>query len=434
MKAADRLAAVSALALASASPAAVPAVQPSPRYNFQHAEWWFGRFDRLRALAAAEGPSFKVAFVGDSITEHWEAEGKAVWDRVFAGPKYRAINLGFGGDRTENVLWRIRNGQLDGLDPDAVVVLVGTNNTFSRNEREEPPADTERAVAEIVRSVRERCPRARVVLHPILPSGEKPDDPKRLRDARANELIRALEDGERVLWCDFGPKLLAPDGTLPKEIAPDFVHPGEKGYEIWAEALLPYLDRCLGYSDACPRQAFPVDARTFVWTNPLHAAKRDEIAANPERYYDIALVGDPVPGTPGDDARRAPLREGMAGVRFLDFPLASVPRVPTLLWAVEDAGLCDGYSARVVAIPGDTVEITSSNNLIINGSTMVENDIYFQTPPYDSDVEYPLTLGENEYFVLADNRTQGMDSRWFGPVTHKEISGTVIAVLRRNHV
>lgn len=92
------------------------------------------------------------------------------------------------------------------------------------------------------------------------------------------------------------------------------------------------------------------------------------------------------------------------------------------------------YVGRIVAIPGDTVEITSSDTLVINGSTMVESDIYFRTPRYDSDVEYPLTLGENEYFVLADNRLEGMDSRWLGPVTYKEISGTVIAVLRRNHI
>ena len=101
----------------------IPAIVPTDRRDFQYADWWFGRFERLRALAAAEGPSFKVAFVGDSITEHWEAAGRNVWKRHFDGPRYRAINLGFGGDRTENVLWRIRNGQLDGLDPAAVAIL-----------------------------------------------------------------------------------------------------------------------------------------------------------------------------------------------------------------------------------------------------------------------------------------------------------------------
>lgn len=230
----------------------IPAIVPTDRRDFQYAEWWFGRFERLRALAAEEGPSFKVAFVGDSITEHWEAAGKNVWDRVFAGPKYRAINLGFGGDRTENVLWRLRNGQLDGLDLAAVVLLVGTNNSFLRSESEEPPDDTARAVAEVVRTIRERCPRARVVLHAILPSGERPDDAKRLRDARVNERIRLLADGRNVLWCDFGPKLLEPDGTLAKETAHDFVHLTEKGYEIWTAALLPYLDCCLGFSGEPP--------------------------------------------------------------------------------------------------------------------------------------------------------------------------------------
>lgn len=94
----------------------------------------------------------------------------------------------------------------------------------------------------------------------------------------------------------------------------------------------------------------------------------------------------------------------------------------------------DRFVGRVVAIPGDTVEVTTGDALIINGSTMVESNIFYRTPQYDSDVEYPLTLGAGEYFVLADNRLVGVDSRWFGPVTQKEISGTVISSMRRNHM
>lgn len=92
------------------------------------------------------------------------------------------------------------------------------------------------------------------------------------------------------------------------------------------------------------------------------------------------------------------------------------------------------YVGRVVAIPGDTVEITSGSALVINGSTMIESNVFYRTPAYESDVEYPLTLGEGEYFVLGDHREDAMDSRYFGPVTENEIAGTVISVLRRNHI
>ena len=92
------------------------------------------------------------------------------------------------------------------------------------------------------------------------------------------------------------------------------------------------------------------------------------------------------------------------------------------------------FVGRVTAIPGDTVEVTEDNALIINGSVQIESNIFYPTPLYDSDVVFPLTLGQDEYFVLSDNRTEGMDSRWFGPVSQKDIEGTVISILRRNHL
>lgn len=323
---------------------AIPATDPAPRYNFKHAAWWFGRFDRLKKQAAEDGPSFKVVFLGDSITEHWESAGKEVWKRTFDGPRYKAINCGFGGDRTENLLWRIRNGQLDGLDPQAVVLLIGTNNTFSRPVREEPPGDTVRAVSEIVAEVRARCPSARIVLNAILPQGEAPDGEKRLRDARINEQLPALADGEHVLWMDFGSRLLTDDGRLTKEIAPDFTHPSEKGYEIWAAALTPVLDWCLGYSDVRPAEEGVLpDAGPSVWRSADFRAKRDEVASCAGHYYDYVVLG-------GETGSRVPAVEGYG---FLDFPLGSGFSGEDVLWAVENGGLCDGYCARVVVVSPD---------------------------------------------------------------------------------
>ena len=92
------------------------------------------------------------------------------------------------------------------------------------------------------------------------------------------------------------------------------------------------------------------------------------------------------------------------------------------------------FVCRVVAGPGDTVEISGNERLVVNGNTMVETNIFSSTPVYEGFVTYPITLGENEFFVLADSRNGGADSRFFGPVKKSEILGTVITILRRNNL
>ncbi|MBE6877483.1 MAG: signal peptidase I [Ruminococcus sp.] len=92
------------------------------------------------------------------------------------------------------------------------------------------------------------------------------------------------------------------------------------------------------------------------------------------------------------------------------------------------------YIGRVIAVPGDTVEISDSEKLIINGNIMIENNIYSATPRFDGFVSYPLTLSESEYFILADARNGSEDSRYYGAVHQKEIQGKIITVLRRNHL
>jgi signal peptidase I len=91
-------------------------------------------------------------------------------------------------------------------------------------------------------------------------------------------------------------------------------------------------------------------------------------------------------------------------------------------------------AGRIVAKVGDTVAITEDQELEVNGSVVIENDIYFQTPMYDSDVTYPVTLAENEFFVLGDHREDAEDSRWSGPVAGDAIIGKVITVIRRNNI
>ncbi len=90
------------------------------------------------------------------------------------------------------------------------------------------------------------------------------------------------------------------------------------------------------------------------------------------------------------------------------------------------------YVGRIVASGGDTVEVTDQATLVVNGSTVLENDIYYTTPKYDNGVTYPLTLAEDEFFILCDYREGARDSRYFGPVSESEIKGKVITVVRRS--
>ena len=92
------------------------------------------------------------------------------------------------------------------------------------------------------------------------------------------------------------------------------------------------------------------------------------------------------------------------------------------------------FICRVVAVAGDTVEITDAGQLLINGNAVIESNIFYSTPRYVGYTEYPLTLGEGECFVLSDSRNSGTDSRYFGPVKKENILGTVITILRRNNL
>ena len=92
------------------------------------------------------------------------------------------------------------------------------------------------------------------------------------------------------------------------------------------------------------------------------------------------------------------------------------------------------YTGRIVAVGGDTVEITGQSELKVNGSTIVENNIYYSTPAYDSEIEYPLTLAEDQYFILGDSREGARDSRFFGAVEKDEIKGKVITIIRRSGI
>jgi lysophospholipase L1-like esterase len=188
----------------------------------------------------AAGTAPEIVFVGDSITEGWEKDGREVWQQHYA--RHHALALGFGGDRTENVLWRLQHGEIDGLSPKAVVLMIGTNNT---GHRAEDPRTTAAGIKRLLDEIRRRLPKTQVLLLAVFPRGEKPDDHLRQINARVNQAIAGYADGRAVHFLDINPALLNADGTLSKDVMPDLLHPSARGYAIWQRAMEPTLQKLL---------------------------------------------------------------------------------------------------------------------------------------------------------------------------------------------
>lgn len=185
-----------------------------------------------------------LVFLGDSITAGWNGKGKETWDRYFA--PMGAVNFGIGGDRTEHILWRLQNGNYDGLKPKLTVLMIGTNNTGheGRNMKEHGGAvysssaeETAAGIAAIVALLKEKQPQMKILLLAIFPRGANENDPMRRKNEAANEIIAELADNESVYFMDINAKFLEADGTLSAEIMPDLLHPNAAGYEIWAESI-----------------------------------------------------------------------------------------------------------------------------------------------------------------------------------------------------
>lgn len=178
-----------------------------------------------------------VLFIGDSITAAWNGAGRAVWTSRYA--KLDAANFGISGDRTEHVLWRIANGELDGIAPKVVILMIGTNNNGDTAPR------ITAGVTAIVKQIHERLPQSKLLLLGIFPRGVFATDPKRVKMAAVNADLAKLNDGQKTFYLEIWTPFLAGDGSISKEIMADALHPSAKGYQIWADAMQPTLDTLL---------------------------------------------------------------------------------------------------------------------------------------------------------------------------------------------
>ena len=196
--------------------------------------WWRDR-DREKNNRLKEG-NIDLAFIGDSITQGWEGNGKQVWESYYGARK--AVNLGFGGDRTEHVIWRLTKGAWNQIKPKVAVLMIGTNNT---GHKMQDPSQTAAGIERILNILKERSPKTKVLLLGVFPRGRAPHDRGRVINQGINQIIRRLADNDRVHYMDLGDHFLQSDGDLPASIMPDALHLNEEGYRIWAEAMEPKL-------------------------------------------------------------------------------------------------------------------------------------------------------------------------------------------------
>lgn len=213
----------------------------------QNRDWknydWARRHAAIIERNRAQPP--ELVLLGDSITHFWggepsdaRARGAEVWQKYFGARK--AVNLGYGWDRTENVLWRLRHGEVDGIAPKAVVVMIGTNNA-GINTVDEIVA----GITAICEELHVRLPRANILLLAVFPRGAKPNEAREKMMA-VNGKIAGLDGKGMVTYLDIGNVFLEPDGSISPLVMNDYLHPTALGYERWAAAMEPVLRRLMG--------------------------------------------------------------------------------------------------------------------------------------------------------------------------------------------
>lgn len=230
-----------ALALLSARPAgAGDASAPVPKNTDT-----FRKLHQEFLARRTEGP-IGLLFLGDSITARWRTQPQ-LWRQYFG--RYDPANFGISGDTTQNVIWRIDHGELNGIHPKVVVLMIGTNNTKSNTGAEIAAADTK-----IVRLIQAKIPGVKVLLLAIFPRGPRKGDANPAADAadrmarinEANARLAHLDNGGTVRFLDIGSRFLAADGTIHDDVMADHLHPTPKGLKIWAEAMAPTLTAMMG--------------------------------------------------------------------------------------------------------------------------------------------------------------------------------------------
>jgi lysophospholipase L1-like esterase len=213
-------------------------------------EGWLQQHEHFNALAKAG--DIDILFLGDSLVTSWmgdgvglKARGKAVWDKEYA-TKHAAL-FGISGDRTQHLLWRISHGELDGLHPRVVILVIGVNNTgyepkakVLRNTTDEVIEAMQITIAE----VRNRLPDSTLIVMGLFPKGGR-ENPARAQITAVNKALKLIADNHKLIFLDIGNLYVTKQGDIIHELMPDSSHPSAQGYQIWADALRGPLNQIL---------------------------------------------------------------------------------------------------------------------------------------------------------------------------------------------
>ncbi|MDR0870959.1 MAG: GDSL-type esterase/lipase family protein [Planctomycetaceae bacterium] len=254
------------------------ALTPVPRPD----DWWTKR-QAANAEQVDKG-NIDLLMIGDSITHGWDGRGKKVWDSFYGHRK--AINMGFSGDRTEHVLWRLDNLPLDKISPKAAVLMIGTNNIGHGSST---PKETADGIKAIVDKLQKQYPAMKIIVLNVFSRGNKPDDGMRKKVDEINSYLPKLLKGkENLTLLDINPVFLDKDNVLSKDIMPDFLHPNEYGYELWAKAVEPVLTKILEEKNAAVIEA---DKMSEGWWKDRHTANVEFINKGSVEFL---LIGDSI--------------------------------------------------------------------------------------------------------------------------------------------
>jgi lysophospholipase L1-like esterase len=204
------------------------------------------RLAHRQLLAKRTQGRIDVYFVGNSITRRWGAtdypELLANWKANFYG--WNAADFGWGGDKIQNMLWRLEQGELDGVHPKVIVILAGTNNVGTQPGGDEKVADIVRGLRALVDACRRKAPNATIIVTGIFPRNDNMAVIPEI--TRINAALSRFADSRTIRYININDRLADKDGTLFDGMMGDRLHPTVKGYQIWADALKPVLTELLG--------------------------------------------------------------------------------------------------------------------------------------------------------------------------------------------
>ena len=215
--------------------AAVPLPRQDPN---QPPAWWLARHARKLEQTKKIHPD--LLFLGDSLTQGWEGPGARIWKSYYE--HRNASNYGYEGDSTQHVLWRLASGELDGLSPKLIVLLVGASNLDSGNFS---PVQIAEGIGAVLESIKQRCPASNILLLALFPRDPRSGSEMRQQGEAVNALLPPLADGKRVFLLNINHVFLTAEGVLSHNISPDPLHLTTKGYALWAEAIEPTIQSLL---------------------------------------------------------------------------------------------------------------------------------------------------------------------------------------------